>query len=166
MACVGLWVLCHLGLGSGQAKGVGSIRICRTGSTDLLEGGGEAGGPSRSWSDVQHGGTTSSHIHGVLGGHKALSALLGVTSASCHPEVQEVTCCPGTVIPNWESTPLCPQRGVFLPVSHLGVSSLPVSQLLRVGPLSGGGLGPPSLALGIWLLIELSLHSFLGSVIN
>lgn len=33
---------------------------------------------------------TTSHIHGVLGEHKALSALLGVTSASHHPGVQEV----------------------------------------------------------------------------
>lgn len=103
MACVamGLWVLCHLGLSSGQAEGIGSSRMCRTGSTDLMDGGGEADGPSRNWSDVQHGGTTSS----PWGAGRAQGTVSQVAFGSdqCKLSARDAGgeyCCPGTVIPN------------------------------------------------------------------
>lgn len=87
MACVGLGLLCHLGLGCGQGEGVGISRMCRTGSTDLMEGGGETEvGQMFSMEGPRP-------FHGVLGGHKVPSVrwLLGVTSANCPAEVQEVS---------------------------------------------------------------------------
>lgn len=76
-------------------------------------------------------------------------------------------CYPGTVIPNWGMG--MSQRGVFLPVSHLGASAPCRCLSCSVWDLRAVvGRSPPSLARGNWLLIELLLllHSFLGSVIK
>lgn len=121
MACVDLWVLCHLGLGGGQAEGVGSSSMCRTGSTELMEGGGEASFPAEVG---QMFSIEGSHLlHGVLGGHKVLSVrrLLGVTSASCHPEMQGVSVLEQS-FPTEGALPSVP-RGVFPPGSHLSASA-------------------------------------------
>lgn len=56
-----------------------------------MEAGGEAGGPSRSWSDVQHGGTTSSTWGCWESTRRCQRWLLRVANANCHPEVQEVS---------------------------------------------------------------------------
>lgn len=64
---------------------------------------------------------------------------------------------------------LCPLRGVFLPGSHLGVSAPCWCLSCSVWDLRVlVGREPPSLALGVCILIELILllHSFLGSVTN
>lgn len=97
----GFVVLCHMGLHSGQAEGARSSRMCKTGSTDLMEGGGEAGGASRSWSDVQHGGTTSS----PWGAGRAQGTVSEVALANDQCKVSSrgaggECCSPGTVIPN------------------------------------------------------------------